>query len=517
MKYTRGLVLLVPLAALALAQQGPSGTLVAITNGEPAHLNAAIATTGAIHVVAGSIYNGLVGLDAQGKPVPELAERWEVKDNGRTYRFFLRKGVKWHDGEAFTSSDVKFTFLEMLLKYHARTKAGLEGPLAGIDTPDPNTVVFRFKNPYGPLLRRLDVIEAPILPEHLYKGTDVLTNPVNQKPVGTGPFKFLEWQRGQQITLVRNQNYFRPDKPQLERVVFRIIPNSTTAAAALEKGEADYLWSVDGPQTARLRALPNVTLEKSPSGAGGSYCINTLVPNIQAFPLKNLKVRQAIYHAIDRDFILDRVNFGQGRVANGPIASTLPFYDAKIPKYEFDLERANKILDAVGYPRKGDGVRFKLRFTYAQASFASLADVLKDQLKQAGIDLTLEPLEVNAANERVYIKKDFDLGVASLCGGSDPDIGVKRLLTSRNIGPILFSNGPGYKNPLVDAMLDRAVQTVDDEARLEQYRLLQEQVAKDLPYLWLIETEGYRAYRKAVKNIRLWTSNSFEDATLEEK
>ena len=506
---------LLPLALLAVAQGQSTRKLVAATNGEPAHLNPAIATTGAIHVVAGSIYNGLVGLDAQGKPVPELAERWEVRDNGRTYRFFLRQGVKWHDGQPFTSADVKFTFEEMLIKLHSRTRAGLDGTLDRIETPDVNTVVFRFKNPYAPLLRRLDVIEAPILPAHLYRGTDVQTSAVNQRPVGTGPFKFLEWQRGQQITLVKNENYFRSGKPVVDRVVFRIIPNNTAAAAALERGEVDYLWSVGGPDAARLRANQGVTLDKNPSGAGGSYCVNTLVPNIQSFPLKNLRVRQAIYHATNREFILERVNFGQGRVANGPIASTLPFYDPKIPTYAFDLERANRLLDAAGYTRKADGVRFRLRFTYAQASFASLADVLKDQWRQAGIDLVLEPLEVNAANEKVYIKKDFDIGVASLCGGSDPDIGVKRLLTSRNIGPILFSNGPGYKNPVVDAMLDRAVQTVDDDKRIEQYRLMQQQVAKDLPYFWLIETEGFRAYRTAVKGIRIWTSNSFEDASIE--
>jgi len=496
--------------SFSLAQQ----TLVAATNNEPPHLNPAITTAGNVHTVSESMFNGLVGLDANANPVPELAEKWEIRDNGKTYVFTLRQGVKWHDGQPFSSADVKFTFEEMLLKYHARTKAGLENTLKAIETPDANTVIFRFKDPYAPLLRRLDVTEAPILPHHIYQGSDPLNNPANQRPIGTGPFKFAEWQRGQQVVMVKNENYFRPGLPKVDRVVFRFIPNNTAAAAALEKGEVDYLWGVGGADVARLQTVSSVKLEQNPAGAGGSYCINTLVPNLKNPYLKNPRVRQAFYQAINRQFILERLNFGQGRVAQGPIASTLPFFDPKLPQYPYDPDRANQLLDAAGFPKKQDGVRFKIRFTFAPSNFGALGDVLKDQLKQAGIDLVLEALDFNAAVDRVYIKKDFDLGVASLCGGSDPDIGVKRLLTSRNIGPIAFSNGALYVNPLVDSLLDRAVQTVDEDKRIAFYRQLQQAVVRDLPYFWLVETEGYRAYRSAVSGIRIWTGNAFEAASI---
>lgn len=507
----RSILLALGLFFLAWSQ-GSGGTVVVATSNEPPHLNPSITTAGNVHTVSESMYNGLVGLDRDANPVPELAERWEIRDNAKTYVFYLRQGVRWHDGRPFTAEDVKFTFEEVLLKYHARTKAGLEATLLRIETPSPTTVVFRFKNPYAPLLRRLDVTEAPILPKHLYQGTDPLNNPYNQKPVGTGPFRFAEWQRGSQLVMVKNPDYFKPGLPRLERVVFRFLPNPASAAVALERGEVDYLWSAPGASLGRFQTLPGIQLEKHPAGPGGGYCIDTLVPNLKHPVLGNRKVRQALYQAINQPFLLERVYFGQGRVAQGPIASTLSFFDPSLPRYPYDPERANRLLDEAGYPRKAGGLRFTLRFTYAQANFGPLAEVLKDNLKQVGVDLALEPLDFNAAVDKVYIRKDFDLGVASLCGGSDPDIGVKRLLTSRNIGPIPFSNGALYVNPLVDALLDRAVQTADEKRRIDLYRQLQQVVVQDLPYFWLVETEGYRAYHARLKGLRIWSGNAFEEA-----
>ncbi|HEV2123644.1 MAG TPA: ABC transporter substrate-binding protein [Chloroflexota bacterium] len=143
------------------------GKLVVATSGDPGQFNPGLTTAGGTHLVTGNIYSGLLQFDEKLDPQPNLAERWQASPEGKQYTFALRKGVKWHDGKPFTAADVKFTFEEVLLKFHARTKAGLENTLAGIDTPDENTVVFRFKEPYAPLLRRLDVVEAPILPKHI--------------------------------------------------------------------------------------------------------------------------------------------------------------------------------------------------------------------------------------------------------------------------------------------------------------------------------------------------------------
>lgn len=326
----QGALLILGLFALAWAQAF-GDTAVAATTNEPPHLNPAITTAGPVHVVAESMYNGLVGLDREGNPIPELAERWEVRDNAKTYIFYLRRGVRWHDGKPFTAEDVKYTFDEVLLKYHARTKAGLEAALLSIETPDPQQVIFRFKFPYAPLLRRLDVTEAPILPRHLYQGTNPLTNPYNQRPVGTGPFRFAEWQRGSQVILVKNPNYFKPGLPRLEKLVFRFLPDPTAAAIALERGEVDYL-GLSGPELRSLEGRPGIRLERE--AEIGNNCLVTVLPNLEHPPLADRRVRQALSLAIDRSFIAERVFQGLGSPARGPITSAnRPWFDPTLPPF----------------------------------------------------------------------------------------------------------------------------------------------------------------------------------------
>jgi len=486
--------------------------VVVAVNADPGPMNPATTTAGGTHNVTDQIFNGLVGLDDNLNPVPELAASWEIGDGGKVYTFKLVPNVKWHDGAPFTSADVKFTFEQALLKFHARTKAALESVLAGIDTPDDGTVVFRFKQPYGSLLQRLDVVEASIIPKHIYDGKEVDKDPANLKPIGTGPFRFVEYGKGDHVTLERNPNYFRPDRPYFDKAIYRIIPNATTATQALEQGEVDYLGSVQGSDLDRLRANKGLTLVQGFGGSGGSVCQDVLIPNLTKAPFDKPEVRRAFYQAIDRQFLLDRVYFGQGGLSTGPISRQLSWaYTDKVRAYPFDLAAVNSALDAAGLPRGVDGTRFTVTFTHA-TSFAKLGEALRDQLKGAGINLQLEALEVNAANDKVFVKKAFDLGVASYCNGSDPEIGVRRVYVSSNIGPILFSNGAGYRNPEVDRLFDAAAAAPDRNARATLYAQMQQILTEDLPYFWLIDSQGYRAYRAGYQGFRTSGGNILESA-----
>src|SRR5215510_14262167 len=210
------LVWAIPIALDAQETPVRGGTLVVAISADPGHLNPAITTSGATHTAAELIYNGLLGRDDRGDAVPDLAESWTVEQGGALYRFRLRDGVTWHDGTRFTSSDVKFTFDEVLLKFHARAKASMGGVLAGIEAPDDRTVVFRFKQPYAPLLQQLDATEAPIVARHVYQGSDPQANPANASPIGTGPFKFVAYRKGAEIRLARNPSYFKPGLPYLD-------------------------------------------------------------------------------------------------------------------------------------------------------------------------------------------------------------------------------------------------------------------------------------------------------------
>jgi peptide/nickel transport system substrate-binding protein len=495
----------------AAPQQG--GTVVVAHTNDPGSLNPAITTAFNTHFVTDQIFNGLVGLDDQLNPVPELAESWEIGEEGKVYTFHLQPNVTWHDGEPFTSADVKFSFEEALLQFHSRTKAGLENILESIETPDPSTVVFRFKQPYGPLLQRLDVVEAPIIPKHIYEGKDLENDPANLNPIGTGPFKFVEYVKGDHVTLERNPNYFRAGLPYLDKVIFRIIPDANTATLALEQGEVDFLFSVQGSDLERLRNNPEITLVQGFGGSGGSLCQITLIPNLTKPPFDKLEVRRAFYQALDRQFILDRVYFGQGSLSTGPISHQLEWaYTPGVPSYPYDVAAANELLDQAGYPRSANGNRFTITFSHA-SSFAKLGEAMREQFRQVGINLELESMDFNAAVEKVFVKKEFDLGVASYCNGPDPEIGVRRVYVSSNIGPIPFSNGAGYKNEEIDQLFDQAATLTDRAERAEVYAEIQQIIVDDLPYFWIVDSEGYRAYRSTFEGFRVSSGPFLEQAS----
>jgi peptide/nickel transport system substrate-binding protein len=480
-------------------------SLIVAQGSDPGSLNPAITTSGNVHPVTDQMFNGLVGLDAEMNPVPELAASWDMTDEGRTYTFHLRPDVVWHDGVPFSSTDVKFTFEEALLKYHSRTRAALTAVLAAIETPDAHTVVFRFRQPYGPFLQRLDVVEASILPKHLFEGRDVLSAPTNLSPVGTGPFRFNKYQKGEFVELKRNPHYFRAGLPKLQRLVFRVLPSTMTAVMALERGEVDYVPTVPGPELSRLQSISGVTVAHGTGGSGGSFCQDVLIPNLTRPPFSSRDVRRAFYTALDRRFIVDRVYFGQGTPSTGPISRKLTWaYSPNVTTYPTDPARAQRLLDEAGYRRKPDGNRLSVTFTHPIAS-ARLGQVVREQLKKVAVDVALEPLDFNASVEKTFVRKAFDLGYASFCNGADPEIGVRRVYVSSNIGPVPFSNGAGYRNPEVDALFDRAATLVDRSVRARVYADLQRRLTEDVPYFWIIDSDGARAFRSVFSGFRLWT------------
>lgn len=488
------------------------GTAVVAISTDPGQLNSAITTSGNTHSVADQIYNGLVGLDESLNPVPELAKSWDITQGGKVYTFHLQSNVKWHDDQPFTSADVKFTFEQALIKFHSRTKSGLESVLEGIDTPDPLTVVFRFKQPYGPLLQRLDVVEAPIIPMHIYQGKDLQNDPANLKPIGTGPFKFVEYVKGDHVTMARNPNYFKSGLPYLDRVIYRIIPNASTAAQALEQGEVDYIGSVQGSDLTRLRSNNDITLAQGYGGSGGSVCQDVLIPNLTKDPFDTLQVRQAFYMALDRQFLLNQVYFNQGSLSTGPISKQLAWaYTPDVHTYAYNVAAANQLLDQAGYPRQRNGTRFSITFTHA-TSFDKLGAAMADQLKAVGIDLRQESLDFNAAVDKVFVKKNFDLGIASYCNGSDPEIGVRRAYVSSNIAPIAFSNGAGYRNSTVDKLFDQAATLTDRVERAKIYAQIQKIITDEAPYFWLVDSQGFRAYRSVFKGFQVSKGNLVETA-----
>ena len=518
----RALIALVALLACATAQAQETpvrgGTLVVAISADPGHLNPAITTSGATHTAAELIYNGLLGRDERGDAVPDLAESFTVEQSGAVYRFRLRDGVTWHDGTRFTAGDVKFTFDEVLLKYHARTKASMGGVLASIEAPDDRTVVFRFKQPYAPLLQQLDATEAPIVARHVYQNGDPQANPANASPIGTGPFKFVAYRKGAEIRLARNPSYFKRGVPYLDEIVMRVIPDAGTQILALENREVDFLWGVPGPQQSRLQADNRFKLAQTSYHPGGSNCIMTMSFNLDRPVLKDVRVRRAIAHALDRDAFLRQILFGEGKVAAAPISSEIAWAHARgLAMPAFDRAEAERLLDAAGWKKEreavrvargvagvADGTRLAIDFLHFP-TFAKYGELMRQHLGAVGIEVTQRPLEPAVFAPTVFKDRAFDTNVISYCNGPDPEIGVRRMYHSSQIGPAPFTNAAGYRNDRVDALFDQGARTVEREKRTPIYRQMQEIVVQELPYVWLVETPTTRAWSARCGGFRAWT------------
>lgn len=479
------LILAPALSACDVADPDPRpGVLVVGLSDDPAHLNPGITTQGGVHAASRMLYNGLVGLDADQRPIPALARSWEILDGGRRYRFHLREDVTWHDGRSFTAADVRYTFEEVLLRFHSRARASIGTVLDSVTTPDSLTVEFHFREPYAPLLQQLNVHEAAILPRHVYEGTDPVTNPANQAPIGTGPFRFVSHEPGVEIRYEANPDYFRQDLPRLDRIVMRVIPDQGSQVLALEAGEIDWLYGAPAPEHDRLQE-EGFVLIPSAINAGGANCIMTLSFNLDRPLWEDVGVRRAFAHAVDRQQVLERVAFGQGRVATAPISSQIGFAHATgLPIPEHDPERAETLFRAAGISPDSPRTVAFLHFP----SFVPYANLLRAQLAPYGLRLESRPLEPAAFVEAVFVRRHFDVNLISYCNMTDPEIGVRRMYVTSNIAPVPFSNSSAYRNPTVDSLFDRGRSVVDLDERGEAYRRIQEILVEDLPYFWLVET-----------------------------
>lgn len=489
------------------AETTGGGTLVVAITEDPGQFNPALTTSGSVHTASELMFNGLVSYDDDYAPQPDLAVSWEIEEGGALYRFTLRDDVVWHDGTPFTSNDVKFTFENVLTEFHSRTAASVGALLESVDTPDDTTVEFRFSEPYAPLLQQLDVTEAPILPAHIYEGSDIEANPANLEPVGTGPFMFASRSPDEEIVLSKNPNYFKDGLPILDEVIMRVIPDAGSQVIALESGEVDWLWSVPGPDIERFRNDDDYGTLNTLVNPGGANCIMTVSFNLERPIFQDVRVRRAIAHALDREAFVERVAFGQGNAATAPISSGIPTAHADgLDLPHFDPEEAGRLLDEAGWPRDGDGVRTAqgvegvedgtpLRFgVHHFPNFAPYGELMKALLIEIGVDLEINALEPATLVEQVFTEREFDTNIISYCNGTDPEIGVRRMYVSSNIAPIPFSNSSAYVNPEVDALFDEARNTVDPTARAALYRTLQEILVEDLPYYWLVETTSTRLY-----------------------
>ncbi len=428
------------------------------------------------------VYNGLITLQSDGTPLPELATEWEVSPDYKMFTFKLREGVKWHDGTPFTSADVKFTVEEMLSKIQPMAKAGYT-QLESVETPDDLTVIIRFTSSNFPYLG-VPHAYGPIVPKHLWEGTDFALNPYNKAPVGTGPFKLVEYRIGESFRYEKNPDYFMEGQPAFDELIYRIMPDAVSRSAAFEAGEIDTVSGNAIPYTdiPRLEALPGVkSVAGSPyTGAAWMAIINMDEAN---GPYANKLVRKALLHAIDRGFIRDNVLPGISTNMIGPIWHNMPLHNAALADYELSAEKANALLDEAGYPRGADGTRFELRLLWSNvfAVVGRMADVMTQNLAAVGIKVVQSPMEQQGLIQKGYLDGEFDIIIGSYGLGPDPDYGTERLYNSNNIRPAPFTNNAHFRNEEVDRLFAEQRLAPTFEARKELYDRIQEIIWDELP------------------------------------
>jgi peptide/nickel transport system substrate-binding protein len=437
-------------------------------------------------------------------PRPELARAWEIASDGKTMTFQLRPGVTWHDGAPFTSADVKFTIENVIKRFHSRGRSVFAN-VTQVDTPDPLTAVFRLSHPAPYIMAALNAAETPMVPKHIYENGDVLTNPANNAPIGTGPFRFAKWDRGSYIRLERNPTYFEPDKPYLDRIVYRFIPDAGARAVAFESGELDVggPWPVPASDLARLAQMPKLAI--TTKGYSALADQNFLEFNLRDPLFQDIRVRQAIAHSIERRFIIDNIFFGYATPATGPISPEMTaFYDADVPQYPYDLATAERLLDEAGRPRGKDGKRFSLTIDpmpYGDR-FMQIGQYIAQALPKIGISVELRSQDASSWLRRIYTDYTYQAHIYGIFNMMDPTIGVQRQYWSKAIRPgLVFANGSGYSNPEVDAIFEQAQIEGDQTKRKQLFRNLQRIVATDLPNIPLVNEQQTTVYNRRVQNL----------------
>ncbi len=451
-------------------------------------------------LVSTKMFESLLMYDFELNPKPHLAESWQVSPDGKTYTFKLRRDVKWHDGKPLTADDVVFTFGEYLIEVHPRMKVVFQK--VKVAKVDDYTVEFRLEEPFGPLIRSFG-IGTEIVPAHLYKGTDFRKNPNNAKPVGTGPFKFKEWKRGEYLHLVRNGDYWRKGLPYLDEIYYRLVPDAASRAIAIESQQLHLATQNDLEllDVNRLSKLPYVSV--TTKGWEWGSPIVWIEMNHRRAPFGDKRFRQAVMYALDRKFIRDTIFQTYAKVATGPVHSSSPFYEPNVPTYDFNPAKAEALLDEMGLKRGADGVRTTVKLLglpYGEM-WNRAAEYTRQALRKVGVEVVLEPSDAAGWSDRTR-NWDFDMTMYFLTTLSDPALGVSRTFMSDNQRKgVLFTNHSGYTNPKVDELFRRAAVEIDEGKRKQLYSEAQKILVDDVAVAWLVELVWPTVYNKKLNNV----------------
>ncbi|EJS63662.1 ABC transporter substrate-binding protein [Bacillus cereus] len=464
--------------------------------------------------VTSVIFASLVSTDKQGKPIPELAEKWDVSSDQLTYTFHLRKDLKFSDGSPLTADDVAFTLTllhdkayegevdisQYAVKGGKEYKEGKATSIEGIQVVDPQTIKVTTEKVNS---QAIFVLGGTVLSKAYY-GKDYKQNTsldylkdLYGKPLAAGPYKFDKYIPGQEVRFVANENYYA-GKPKIPNFIYKIT-SGDTKLQLFQTGEVDYTGLGTGDEIleqAKALEFANIQIE---TAASFSY----IYMNNNKPYLKDKKVRQALIYGLDRKKYVDTALKGYGTVANVPIHPTSWAYTEEgVNKYEYDKEKAKKLLDEAGWKVGSDGIREKdgqkLKLSYFGPSSAKDSDLLipiaKENYKEIGVEFNPEFMDFNTMLSKVN-KGDYDLASVSTPITSDPSETAGEYLSGVN------EKSLGYKNEKVDELIQKGIETVDIEKRKPIYKELYKELSDDPPVILLNYRRTITGYNGNIKGI----------------
>jgi len=488
---------------------GPSGPhpdrLVIAASGDPKGLNPAFAAATPTLELSAFIFSYTVRYDDHAKPVPDAiseiptTENGGVSKDGLTLTYKLRHGIKWHDGQGeLTCKDMRATWQMMINpKNIIDTTTGWTS-IKDVDCTDPYVAVVHMKSVYAPFLQQLWSVNgnAPILPEHIIakynddKGS-MNNAPFNSAPVGSGPYKFVSWQRGNQVRLEAFPGYFL-GKPKIAEVIYKTIPDTNTLATQVQTHEVDLGWNLPAAQYGRVKDTPGVKVITPVV-----YIYDHVDFNLKRPLFQDVRVRRALTYAIDRASLLAKVQHGLGELSDTFLDPTLQpdAQDPNIMKYPFDPEKAKALLDEAGWKAGADGIRAKngqrLSFEISTQTESSTGRAIQQQVQTywhaVGADAVVKnyPLVLffdNTTNG-ILAGAKYDTAIYAWSGAADLD---NSATYSAHFLPPHGQNYPQWQNAVATKAMDDANATVDAKHRIDDYHVVQEEFAKDDPsvILW---------------------------------
>jgi len=462
-----------------------------------------LASDSASSDICGMLFNGLVKYDKDVNIVGDLAESWDILDDGLVIVFHLRENVKWHDGAAFTARDVEFTYKKLISPAVKTPYGGDFERIKSLDIVDEHTVKVTYKEPFAPALSSWGMW---IMPEHLLKNEDLNKTTFSRNPIGTGPYKFKSWKTGEKIELVSNREYFE-GRPYIDRYIYRIIPDEATIFLELQTNGVDLalLTPLEFTKQTNNKFFQTHYRKFEYPSFGYTYMgYNLSDPRFQ-----DVRVRQAINYAVNKDEIINTVLFGLARITTGPFMLDSWAYNKDVKPAPYNVEEAKRLLKEAGWADTNkdgwlekDGKLFEFTVLVNQGNTDRLrcAEMIQRYLKEVGIKMKIRVLEWGAMIHEFINKRRFEAVLMGWFLSRDPD--NYDIWHSSKIREGEF-NFIGYKNDEVDRLLVEGRLTFDRQKRAEIYHGIHRIVNDDQPCLFLYSPEVLPILNKRFRGVEV--------------